>query len=297
MKTGRLRLLNLLLIAALAFSMVAFVQPAQAVSPTSSSARCTVAAEYRRTDASSRTTSSNYTTAALPGRRDRLVGAICVSHWHNLAGKTVLSGVIQPGQVLPGSRGSWHRWYRRLADTQRYWLYCYGGRRRKSGPCQQFDNTRRGVPHRCCWCYRFRTVMAAPPTATKVLRPTGTLNNMTAALRKSNGATDTDNNSADFTVGAPNPRNTPPPDAAPSVASTVPAMAPPAWRSIATCRLPLRNASTSRCMVYTFLLPQRPPCATVSGGPTTFTLDPGTNFVDGDDLHPDRPRRPSYRPG
>ena len=33
MKTGRLRLLNLLLIAALAFSMVAFVQPAQAVSP------------------------------------------------------------------------------------------------------------------------------------------------------------------------------------------------------------------------------------------------------------------------
>ncbi len=29
MKTGRLRLLNLLLIAALAFSLVAFVQPAQ----------------------------------------------------------------------------------------------------------------------------------------------------------------------------------------------------------------------------------------------------------------------------
>ena len=34
MKTGRLRLLNLLLIAALAFSLVAFVQPAQAVSTT-----------------------------------------------------------------------------------------------------------------------------------------------------------------------------------------------------------------------------------------------------------------------
>ena len=33
MKTGRLRLLNLLLIAALALSLVAFVQPAQAVSP------------------------------------------------------------------------------------------------------------------------------------------------------------------------------------------------------------------------------------------------------------------------
>ena len=33
MKTGRLRLLNLLLIAALALSLVAFVQPAQAISP------------------------------------------------------------------------------------------------------------------------------------------------------------------------------------------------------------------------------------------------------------------------
>ncbi|HZV26097.1 MAG TPA: lamin tail domain-containing protein, partial [Acidothermaceae bacterium] len=37
--------------------------------------------------------------------------------------------------------------------------------------------------------------------------PTATLSNTTAALRNGNGATDTDNNSADFTVGAPNPRN------------------------------------------------------------------------------------------
>jgi uncharacterized protein len=37
--------------------------------------------------------------------------------------------------------------------------------------------------------------------------PTPTLSNTTAALRKSNGAQDTDNNSADFIVGAPNPRN------------------------------------------------------------------------------------------
>ncbi|MCL5611926.1 MAG: lamin tail domain-containing protein, partial [Chloroflexi bacterium] len=37
--------------------------------------------------------------------------------------------------------------------------------------------------------------------------PTGTLSNTTAALRKSNGATDTDDNAADFTVGIPNPRN------------------------------------------------------------------------------------------
>jgi uncharacterized protein len=37
--------------------------------------------------------------------------------------------------------------------------------------------------------------------------PTGNLSNTTAALRKSAGATDTDNNSADFTIGAPTPRN------------------------------------------------------------------------------------------
>ncbi len=37
--------------------------------------------------------------------------------------------------------------------------------------------------------------------------PTPTLSNTTAALRKGNGAVDTDNNSADFVVGAPNPRN------------------------------------------------------------------------------------------
>ena len=37
--------------------------------------------------------------------------------------------------------------------------------------------------------------------------PTPTLSNTTAALRAGSGCTDTDNNSADFTVGAPSPRN------------------------------------------------------------------------------------------
>src|ERR671932_1487906 len=51
--------------------------------------------------------------------------------------------------------------------------------------------------------------------------PTGTLSNTTAALRNGGGTVDTDNNSADFTVGAPNPRNTG--DQAPAVSSTSPA--------------------------------------------------------------------------
>ncbi|HEY9065470.1 MAG TPA: ExeM/NucH family extracellular endonuclease [Burkholderiaceae bacterium] len=37
--------------------------------------------------------------------------------------------------------------------------------------------------------------------------PTGVLSNTTAALRNSNGCTDTNNNNADFTVGTPAPRN------------------------------------------------------------------------------------------
>jgi lamin tail-like protein/S-layer family protein len=37
--------------------------------------------------------------------------------------------------------------------------------------------------------------------------PTGTLSNTTAALRAGNGCTDTDNNSGDFSIGAPTPRN------------------------------------------------------------------------------------------
>jgi predicted extracellular nuclease len=37
--------------------------------------------------------------------------------------------------------------------------------------------------------------------------PTGTLSNTTSAIRAGDGAVDTDNNSADFTVGTPNPQN------------------------------------------------------------------------------------------
>lgn len=40
--------------------------------------------------------------------------------------------------------------------------------------------------------------------------PTATLTNTTAALRAGNGAVDTDNNSSDFSTGAPNPRNSNP---------------------------------------------------------------------------------------
>lgn len=54
--------------------------------------------------------------------------------------------------------------------------------------------------------------------------PTGTLSNTTAALRGGDGSIDTDNNGADFAVGAPNPRNSgaePPEPPDPPLALTI----------------------------------------------------------------------------
>jgi len=114
--------------------------------------------------------------------------------------------------------------------------------------------------------------------------PTGNLSNTTAALRGAHGATDTDNNNADFAIGTPNPRNSSPPDTAPFVASTIPAdnashvplhsnititfsepvNVTPAWFTL----------SCSLSGVHS---------ATFTGGPTVFTLDPDSDFV-ADDL-------------
>jgi predicted extracellular nuclease len=108
--------------------------------------------------------------------------------------------------------------------------------------------------------------------------PTATLSNTTAALRNGGGTVDTDNNSADFTVGAPNPRNSG--DQAPTVAST----SPPDGGG---------NVALSSNVTITFSEPVNVTgswfsiscsssgghTATSSGGPTTFTLDPDTDFA------------------
>jgi len=108
--------------------------------------------------------------------------------------------------------------------------------------------------------------------------PTAAPSNTTAALRKAAGETDTDNNASDFEVGAPNPRGTS--DAAPSVVSRNPSagavdvavnsnvtigFSEPvdvtgSWYSL--------NCTTSGAHT-----------ATVSGGPTSFTLDPDSDFA------------------
>ena len=65
------------------------------------------------------------------------------------------------------------------------------------------------------------------------------LSNTTAALRIGGGTVDTDNNDADFTAGAPNPRNDGPSagaDAAPTVARPTRRTTPTTSRSTRTSR-------------------------------------------------------------
>ena len=112
------------------------------------------------------------------------------------------------------------------------------------------------------------------------------LSNTTADLRSSGGCVDTDSNSADFTAGAPNPRNTAAPlnvcggDLAPTVSSTTPAnnavgVALNANLSI-TFSEPVNvigswfDISCANSGDHT---------ASVSGGPVNFTLDPSADFT------------------
>ena len=113
--------------------------------------------------------------------------------------------------------------------------------------------------------------------------PAPATTNSTAAVRKGNGATDTDDNAADFFTGAPSPVAG---DQAPGVASTDPANnaadVDPATNLTVTFTEPVSLDSvwfTITCSV------SGPHSAQVLPGTsqTTFTLDPDTNFVPGED--------------
>lgn len=119
---------------------------------------------------------------------------------------------------------------------------------------------------------------------------TPALTNTTAALRKNNGCTETDNNAADFTTGSPAPRNSSSPvnvcavDYAPEVSSTTP---PDGYL----------NFQVSNDLEVTFnepvdvtdgwftlsCSPSGVHTATWSGGPTTFTINPDVDFTDADE--------------
>jgi uncharacterized protein len=108
--------------------------------------------------------------------------------------------------------------------------------------------------------------------------PTPAPSNTASVIRLGDGATDTDNNAADFVAGAPDPDNSA--DLAPTVSSTTPANG--AANVLVNSNIDVMfsepvNASSSSFTVS---------CGTsgahtvaVTGGPTTFTLNPDTDFV------------------
>ncbi len=108
-----------------------------------------------------------------------------------------------------------------------------------------------------------------------------TLTNTTAALRALGGAQDTDNNSADFVAAAPTPRSSGPAgDDAPSVTETAPdagdgEVALDASVSI-TFSEPVNVAAGAVTLQCT---ESGPHAGEVSGGPTTYTFDPATDFM------------------
>jgi uncharacterized protein len=116
-----------------------------------------------------------------------------------------------------------------------------------------------------------------------------TLSNTTAALRAGSGCTDTDNNSADFTAGAPNPRNRLSPtfncngDTAPTVASTTPANGATGVAVNANISITFSEPVNAVDGWYSIsCATSGGHSATVAGGPVTFTLDPTADFATGE---------------
>lgn len=116
--------------------------------------------------------------------------------------------------------------------------------------------------------------------------PAPTLSNTTAGLRINNGCTDTNDNTADFTAGTPTPRNSLSPlnicgaDQAPTVSSTTPANGANGVAVSANISLTFSEPVTVTDGWYTISCgTSGAHTASVSGGPTTFTLDPTADFV------------------
>ncbi len=116
-----------------------------------------------------------------------------------------------------------------------------------------------------------------------------TLSNTTSAQRNGAGCADTDNNGADFTAAAPAPRNTVsafhtcPADLAPSVASTSPANSAAGVAPGANVSITFSEPVDVTGSWYSISCDSSGShTATVSGGPTSFTLDPDNDFVEGE---------------
>jgi hypothetical protein len=108
------------------------------------------------------------------------------------------------------------------------------------------------------------------------LGPTPSLNNANSAQRKAGGAQDTDSNPDDFTVGLAAPRATA--DYPISVVSTTPSGANVPLNT--NIGITFSEPATVTGTWFTISCPTSGAhTATVSGGPTTFTLDPDNDFA------------------
>jgi uncharacterized protein len=108
--------------------------------------------------------------------------------------------------------------------------------------------------------------------------PTATLSNTTAALRKDGGATDTDDNAADFDVGPPNPRNSAF-DQAPFVAAFSPAHGSGGNTAEAAISVTFSEPVDLADGWFSIVCQASGShTASVAGGPQTFTLTPAPAF-------------------
>ncbi len=114
------------------------------------------------------------------------------------------------------------------------------------------------------------------------------LTNTTAGLRVDSGCTDTDNNSTDFSAAAPTPRNTSSPthscgDSAPFVSSTTPANGATSVALTANITVNFSEAVNAASGWYAISCTvSGAHTALVSGGPSSFTLDPNADLSNGD---------------
>ncbi|MDX2007585.1 MAG: ExeM/NucH family extracellular endonuclease [Meiothermus sp.] len=109
-----------------------------------------------------------------------------------------------------------------------------------------------------------------------------------AAFRKVGGCTETDNNASDFETGTPSPRNTASTrnfcgESAPAVSSVVPANNTPDVAPSANLTVTFSEPVSAGTASFTLNCSvSGAKTVAVSGGPTSFTLNPDTDFVDGD---------------
>ena len=109
-----------------------------------------------------------------------------------------------------------------------------------------------------------------------------TLSNTTAAIRKDGGCTDTNNNSSDFSAGAPSPKNTSAAfhpcgavqDAAPAVISTLPAKDATGVKPNATLTVTFSEDVTVTADWLTLTCAGTTVAGDFVGGPRTFTFTP-----------------------